>query len=161
MSAPTDCIGSSNTSGRGNDFQVTMRSKGSAVPRTRSECARTEGTPNTWLILPLKTLIRKRVSRCLLFKWSCKKFNLTKMSWYLYSHPPLKNLVHHKAANFFWILFSLNESVIIIEFQATGADSVLKLIGLLYKTFKAIRSGKGRCDVSNQTRWSWWWWLLL
>jgi hypothetical protein len=32
------------------------------------------------LILPLKTFIRKRASRCLLLKWSVKKFNLTKMS---------------------------------------------------------------------------------
>jgi hypothetical protein len=35
------------------------------------------------LILPLKTLVRKRESRCLLLKWSVKKFNLTKMSSYL------------------------------------------------------------------------------
>jgi hypothetical protein len=35
------------------------------------------------LILPLKTLIRKRASRCLLLKWSVKKFNPTKMSSYL------------------------------------------------------------------------------
>jgi hypothetical protein len=35
------------------------------------------------LILPLKTLIRKMASRCLLLKWSVKKFNLTKMSSYL------------------------------------------------------------------------------
>jgi hypothetical protein len=35
------------------------------------------------LILPLKILIRKRASRCLLLKWSVKKFNLTKMSSYL------------------------------------------------------------------------------
>jgi hypothetical protein len=35
------------------------------------------------LILPLKTLIRKRASKCLLLKWSFKIFNLTKMSAYL------------------------------------------------------------------------------
>jgi hypothetical protein len=35
------------------------------------------------LILPLKTLIRRRASRCLLLKWSVRKFNLTKMSSYL------------------------------------------------------------------------------
>jgi hypothetical protein len=35
------------------------------------------------LILPLKTLIRKRASRCLLLKWSVKIFNITKMSSYL------------------------------------------------------------------------------
>jgi hypothetical protein len=35
------------------------------------------------LISPLKTLIRRRASRCLLLKWSEKKFNLTKMSSYL------------------------------------------------------------------------------
>jgi hypothetical protein len=45
------------------------------------------------LILPLKILIRKRASRCLLLKWSIKIFNLTKMSSYLWSHTPLKNLV--------------------------------------------------------------------
>jgi hypothetical protein len=32
------------------------------------------------LILPSKTLMRKRASRRLLLKWSVKKFNLTKMS---------------------------------------------------------------------------------
>jgi hypothetical protein len=35
------------------------------------------------LILPLKILTRKRASRCLLLKWSVKKFNLTKISSYL------------------------------------------------------------------------------
>jgi hypothetical protein len=35
------------------------------------------------LVLTLKTLIRKRASRCLLLKWSIKIFNLTKMSSYL------------------------------------------------------------------------------
>jgi hypothetical protein len=35
------------------------------------------------LILPLKTSIRKRASRCLLLKWSVKKCNPTKMSSYL------------------------------------------------------------------------------
>jgi hypothetical protein len=32
------------------------------------------------LILPLKTLMRKRASRCPLLKRSVKKFNVTKMS---------------------------------------------------------------------------------
>jgi hypothetical protein len=40
------------------------------------------------LILPLKTLLRKRASRFILLEWSVKKFNLTKMSSYLW--PPLK-----------------------------------------------------------------------
>jgi hypothetical protein len=44
-------------------------------------------------MLPLKTLIRKTASRCLLLTWRGRKFNLAKMSAYLDVLALLKNLV--------------------------------------------------------------------
>jgi hypothetical protein len=45
---------------------------------------------NEQLISPLKTLIRKRASRCLLLKWSVKKFNLKYL--HICSHIILTNM---------------------------------------------------------------------
>jgi hypothetical protein len=45
------------------------------------------------VILPLKALIRKTASRCLLLTWRGRKFNLAKISSYLDVLALLKNLV--------------------------------------------------------------------
>jgi hypothetical protein len=60
-----------------------MYSKSRKVSNRPSGYAQTVSKTDEQLILPLKTLIRKRASRCLLLKWSVKIFNLTKMSSYL------------------------------------------------------------------------------
>jgi hypothetical protein len=43
----------------------------------------TESKMEGQAMLPLKALIRKTASRCLLLTWRGRKFNLTKMSSYL------------------------------------------------------------------------------
>jgi hypothetical protein len=50
-------------------------------------------------MLPLKALIIKTASICLILTWRGRKFNLAKMSSYLYVLALLKNLVQHSAAN--------------------------------------------------------------
>jgi hypothetical protein len=45
------------------------------------------------VMLPLKALIRKRATRCLLLPLRARKFNLAKMSSYLDVLALLKNLV--------------------------------------------------------------------
>jgi hypothetical protein len=52
------------------------------------------------VMLPLKELIRKTASRCLLLTWRGRKFNLTRISSYLDVLALLKNLMKHSAANF-------------------------------------------------------------
>jgi hypothetical protein len=44
-------------------------------------------------LLPLKALIRKTASRCLLLTWRGRKFNLSKMSSFVDVFAILKNLV--------------------------------------------------------------------
>jgi hypothetical protein len=53
----------------------------------------TESKMEGQAMLHLKALIRKTASRCLLLTWRGKKFNLSKMSSYLYVLALLKNLV--------------------------------------------------------------------
>jgi hypothetical protein len=44
-------------------------------------------------MLPLKALIRKTASRCLLLTWRGRRFNMSKISSYLYVLALLKNLM--------------------------------------------------------------------
>jgi hypothetical protein len=53
----------------------------------------TESKMEGQAMLPLNALIRKTASRCLLLKWRGRKFNLAKMSSYLYVLALLKKLV--------------------------------------------------------------------
>jgi hypothetical protein len=52
----------------------------------------TESKMEGQVMLPLKVLIRKRASRCLLLMWRGRTFNLTKMSSYVDVLALLKNL---------------------------------------------------------------------
>jgi hypothetical protein len=94
------------------------------------------------LILPLKTLIIKRASRCLLLEWSVKKFNLTKMSSYLQSHTPLKIVCNIKVQISFEFVSILEESAIVIQFQTTDAYSILERTRVLNKAKRLSRVGK-------------------
>jgi hypothetical protein len=53
----------------------------------------TESKMEGQAMLPLKALIRKTASRCLLLTWRGRKFNLSKMSSYLDVLELLKTLV--------------------------------------------------------------------
>jgi hypothetical protein len=53
----------------------------------------TESKMEGQVMLPLKALIRKTASRCLLLTWRGRKFNVSKMSSYLDVFASLKNLV--------------------------------------------------------------------
>jgi hypothetical protein len=53
----------------------------------------TESKMERQVMLPLKALIRKTASRCILLMWRGRKFNLTKMSLYLYVLALINNLV--------------------------------------------------------------------
>jgi hypothetical protein len=139
----TDCIGSRNTSCRGTGLKVTKSRK---VKKSLMDLegirklieSKMEGQS----MLPLNALIRKSASRCLLLKWRGRKFNLAKMSSYLYVLSLLKNLVQQCAVNFHWILSSLAESVEVIEFQTTDAYSSLDRTSELYKTKRLSRVEK-------------------
>jgi hypothetical protein len=52
----------------------------------------TESKMEGQAMLPLKALIRKTASRCLLLTWRGRKFNVSKMSTYLKVLALLKNL---------------------------------------------------------------------
>jgi hypothetical protein len=67
----------------------------------------------------LKTLMRNKVSSNCRLDWCAGRFNLTIMSSYLLSQVLITILPLHKGATFLRILSSLDESVNVIEFQAT------------------------------------------
>jgi hypothetical protein len=57
------------------------------------KCKPTESKMEGQAMLPLRALIRKTASRCLLLTWRGRKINLAKMSSYLDVLALLKNLV--------------------------------------------------------------------
>jgi hypothetical protein len=80
-----DCAGSRNTSCRGTGLKVTKSRKSTEVLMDLEGIRKlTESKMEGQAMLPLNTLIRKTVSRWLLLLWRGRKFNLAKMSSYLY-----------------------------------------------------------------------------
>jgi hypothetical protein len=93
VNVPTDCNGSRNTFCRGTGLKVTMNRKSREVLDLEGMRKPTESKMEGQVMLPLKALIRKTASRCLLLTWRGRKFNLPQMSSCLDVLVLLKNLV--------------------------------------------------------------------
>jgi hypothetical protein len=93
MSVFQQTLGSRNTSCRGTGLKVTTSRRSRVVPDGLRKNAQNESNRKGQAILPLKILMRKTASRCLLHTWSRRKFKISLIPSYLKLIAPLKNLV--------------------------------------------------------------------
>jgi hypothetical protein len=89
VDAPTDCIGSRNTSVWETDLEFTMYSKSRVISDRPSGYAQINiSKTDEQLIFPLKTLIRKRASRCLHLcsNWSTHNYQIHYLLCFLFRY---------------------------------------------------------------------------